>query len=57
ATGDAARCTGRDDVGELANGRWADFIVLEADPLEDITNLRAIDAVWIAGNRIPALGS
>ncbi|MCG8467795.1 MAG: amidohydrolase family protein [Gemmatimonadetes bacterium] len=57
STGDAARCTGRDDVGELSAGRWADFIVLEADPLEDISNLRAIDGVWIAGNRIPALGS
>lgn len=53
ATGDAARCLGFDDIGTLATGNWADFIVLSEDPLDDISNLRSIDSVWIAGNRVP----
>ncbi len=32
ATGDAARCLGLSDVGTLAEGKWADFLVLGADP-------------------------
>ena len=54
ATGDAARCLGFHDVGTLAPGKWADFVVLDADPLADIKHMRQIDSVWIAGNRVPA---
>jgi imidazolonepropionase-like amidohydrolase len=54
ATGDAARCLGLEDVGSLTEGKWADFVVLTADPLADITNTRSIESVWIAGNRVPA---
>jgi imidazolonepropionase-like amidohydrolase len=53
ATGDAASCLGFTDVGTLEPGNWADFIVLDDDPLADIRNLRSIDAVYIAGNRVP----
>lgn len=53
ATGDAARCIGRDDIGTIEVGRWADFVVLNADPLADVSNLRAIESVWIAGNPVP----
>jgi imidazolonepropionase-like amidohydrolase len=54
ATGDAARCIGVDDeVGTLQKGRFADFVVVTADPLADIGNLRKIDSVWVAGNRVP----
>jgi imidazolonepropionase-like amidohydrolase len=53
ATGDAARCVGYTDVGTLESGKWADFIVLNEDPLADISNMRTIDAVYIAGNRVP----
>jgi imidazolonepropionase-like amidohydrolase len=53
STGDAARCIGRDDIGTIAAGNWADFLVLEHDPLEDITNIRGIESVWIAGNEVP----
>ena len=52
ATGGAAACTGLGDVGTLAIGNWADFIVLTDDPLVDITNTRAIQDVYIAGNRV-----
>ena len=53
ATGDAASCLGFDDIGTLTRGRWADFVVVDANPLDDIENLRQIDSVWIAGNRVP----
>ncbi len=53
STGDAARCIGRNDVGTIAAGKWADFLVLEHDPLEDIANIRGIESVWIAGNEVP----
>jgi imidazolonepropionase-like amidohydrolase len=54
ATRDAARCLKADkDLGTLEPGKWADFVVLEADPLADISNIRTIQSVWIAGNRIP----
>ncbi|HUE95420.1 MAG TPA: amidohydrolase family protein [Longimicrobiaceae bacterium] len=53
ATGDAARCIGLEGtVGTLQPGAWADFIVLEADPLADILNTRQIQSVWIAGNQV-----
>ncbi len=54
ATGDAARCLGFDDIGTLSSGKWADFIVLSSNPLTDIDNLRAIESVWVAGNRVPS---
>lgn len=54
ATGGAAECMGlEEDLGTLAAGKWADFIVLDADPLGDIENTRRIDAVYIAGNEVP----
>ncbi len=53
ATRDAATCMKLDnEVGTIEPGKWADFIVLTADPLADIRNTRAIDSVWIAGNRV-----
>ena len=52
ATRDAAQCLGLDDVGTLEAGKWADFVVLEADPLSDIRNMRSLESVWIAGNRV-----
>ena len=53
ATGDAAGSLGLEDVGTLEPGKWADFIVLTDNPLEDIKNTRSIESVWIAGNRVP----
>jgi imidazolonepropionase-like amidohydrolase len=53
ATRDAARCLRLDaDLGTLEAGKWADFVVLGADPLEDIANVKKIESVWIAGNRV-----
>jgi imidazolonepropionase-like amidohydrolase len=54
ATGDAARCLGESGrVGTLQPGALADFIVLTGNPLEDIRRTRAIESVWIGGERLP----
>ena len=55
ATSDAAACLRAKGIGALEPGAWADFIVLEKNPLENIRNTRSIESVWIAGRRI-ALG-
>ena len=53
ATRDAARCLRLDhDLGTLEPGKWADFVVLDGDPLADIANVHRIASVWIAGNRV-----
>jgi imidazolonepropionase-like amidohydrolase len=52
ATRDAARCQKLADVGTLEPAKWADFVVLDADPLANISNVRKIADVYIAGNRI-----
>ena len=53
ATRDAARCMRIDrDVGTLEPGKWADFVALDADPLANISNVRRIASVWVAGNRV-----
>jgi imidazolonepropionase-like amidohydrolase len=52
ATRDAAEFLGARDLGQIAPGRWADLLVLRADPLVDIRNTHKIAAVYIAGNRV-----
>jgi len=52
ATSDAARAMKVDGIGALKKGAWADFVVLERDPLKDIRNTRSIASVWIAGNQV-----
>jgi imidazolonepropionase-like amidohydrolase len=52
ATGVAASCLGLDDVGTLTAGKWADFLVLGADPLSDVTNTQTLERVYVAGNRV-----
>lgn len=46
ATGDAARCVGLEsDIGTIAEGKRADLILVEGDPLEDISILERGKAV------------
>jgi imidazolonepropionase-like amidohydrolase len=53
STRDAARCQKLDaELGTLEPKKWADFVVLDADPLADISNIRKIADVYIAGNKV-----
>jgi imidazolonepropionase-like amidohydrolase len=56
ATGRAAQVMKLDrQLGTLQPGKSADFIVLSANPLADIRNLRQIDAIWIGGRRLASV--
>jgi imidazolonepropionase-like amidohydrolase len=52
ATGLAAAALGREDLGALAVGRWADMIVVDGQPERDLTHLRAVRQVYKAGERV-----
>lgn len=50
ATSDAARFLGREtDFGTIEPGRMADLVLLRADPLADVANARATEAVVLGG--------
>ena len=49
ATRNSAEFLRLDDTGTLQAGKSADFIVLDANPLDDITNTRRISAVYLRG--------
>jgi imidazolonepropionase-like amidohydrolase len=52
ATRNAAEFLRIDGAGTVAAGNSADFIVLEANPLEDIANTRRIRDVYLRGVRV-----
>jgi imidazolonepropionase-like amidohydrolase len=52
ATATAAKCLSLADVGTLQPGKWADFVVLQENPLADIRATRSIRNVYVAGNRV-----
>mgnify|MGYP003351598449 CR=1 FL=1 len=52
ATKDAAEI-GHFNTGLVAAGRQADFIVLDANPLESISNTRKINKVFLRGQEVP----
>ena len=51
ATRSSAEFLGARDLGTLVAGKWADLVVLDANPLADLKNSRKIAAVYIAGNK------
>ncbi len=52
ATGSSAELMGWDELGTLAPAKSADFIVLEGNPLEDITHTRRIRSVYLRGAEV-----
>lgn len=52
ATATSAQFLGLDDTGTLAVGNSADFIVLDANPLENITNTRLIRNIYLRGELV-----
>ena len=55
ATSDNAAWLGDKTVGSIEAGKWADLLVLDADPLADIRNTKSISAVYVAGNSVPTI--
>lgn len=52
ATRTSAEILGLDDLGMVAANRSADFVVLDANPLDDITNTRRISRVYLRGREV-----
>ena len=52
ATSAPAAALGFDETGMITAGKSADFIVLNADPLEDIANVKQIDRVFLKGAEV-----
>ena len=48
---------GAKQFGTLQAGRRADFMVLDANPLDDIHNTEKLSAVWQAGKTVPSVSA
>ena len=56
ATSRPAELLGLKDLGTLATGKTASFMVLNANPLDDIRNMRQIANVYLAGEKLDREG-
>jgi imidazolonepropionase-like amidohydrolase len=56
ATRNSAQLMNLTDAGTIAARNSADFIVLDANPLDDITNTRRINAVYLRGAQVDRAG-
>ena len=52
-TRNAAQVLGQNQLGAVAPGKSADFIVLDANPLDNIANTRRITQVFLRGAEVP----
>jgi imidazolonepropionase-like amidohydrolase len=53
ATRTSARILGLDQLGRVAVGKSADFLVLNGNPLDNIANTRKIGRVYLRGAEVP----
>ena len=56
STGAGAEYLMLHDTGTIAAGKSADFVVLEANPLDDIMNTRMIESVYLRGEEVDRAG-
>ena len=56
ATGRPAQRLGLSEMGTIAPGKSADFVILDANPLEDIRNTRTIFRVYLRGRQVDREG-
>jgi imidazolonepropionase-like amidohydrolase len=56
ATRDSAKVLRLDQLGQVAAGKSADFVVLDANPLDNIANVRKINAVYLRGEAVDRAG-
>jgi imidazolonepropionase-like amidohydrolase len=56
ATRDSAQVLKLDQLGMVAAGKSADFIVLDANPLDNIANVRKINRVYLRGQEVDRAG-
>jgi len=56
STRNAAALIGITDTGTIAARKTADFLVLDANPLDDINNTRRINAVYLRGAQVDRVG-
>jgi len=51
-TSDAHVLRWEKDLGTLEAGKFADFVVLSANPLDNISHIRKVEAVYKDGKRV-----